>query len=414
MSFGLVEVITLLLGLSNFSLQANPKAPTADVALQYAMPDADVVVHFDAASVIPNNYKALTQLANQPQIKSSPQLSKMVREAVAEVEGLRGLAKTMTGIDLATDLNDATMFIQLVPRAEPNFVAAVRGKFTVASVEKIGKALNKQSTKIGAGVLLDMGGTDPSLAITKDGVLLAGTTRLLRDRLADTWKAPVRAPGSGLAHAADVINAKPIFAVSLTLSATARKVALDGLGPQKNFITDAIQRHKTAAFGVFHDGIGWTWQDSTKAGMDAMAQMSEGTMELMRAAHIAPRGMAKILLGAIESYRGVDKNIDELIARKADVMKIVESYTGDGNFKVKIDKNPTTFRLDARATGKSLSEVVPAGFVMPAAAFFLLVGKESRKSPAMVAPPPVIIKKVPAPPPPRPTPPAPRPAPPRP
>src|SRR5262245_19117363 len=105
MSLGLVEVITLLLGLSNFSLQPNPKAPTADVSLHYAMPEADLIVQLDAASIIPGNYKALTQLADQPHVKASPELAKAVRKMVAEVEGLRGLARSTVGIDLATDVS---------------------------------------------------------------------------------------------------------------------------------------------------------------------------------------------------------------------------------------------------------------------------------------------------------------------
>src|SRR5665647_446704 len=116
MSFGIVEVITLLLGMSGFGLQSNPKAPTADQSLQYAMPDADVVVHFDAASVVPGNYKVLQNLPNQPQIKASPELAKMVRQALGEVEGARGLAKGATGIDLVTDISDATIFLQFVPQ----------------------------------------------------------------------------------------------------------------------------------------------------------------------------------------------------------------------------------------------------------------------------------------------------------
>ena len=126
MSFGIIEVITLLLGLAGFGLQPNPKAPTADQALQYAVPDADFVAHLDAASLIPGNYKLLGQLADQPQIKASPDLQKMVRQAVNEIEGARGLAKTATGIDLTTDVYDATAFFQVVPHADPTFVVAVR------------------------------------------------------------------------------------------------------------------------------------------------------------------------------------------------------------------------------------------------------------------------------------------------
>ena len=57
MSVGIIEVVSLLLGLNGFGVQANPKAPTADQALEYAVPDADLVAHFDAVSVVPGNYR---------------------------------------------------------------------------------------------------------------------------------------------------------------------------------------------------------------------------------------------------------------------------------------------------------------------------------------------------------------------
>jgi hypothetical protein len=384
---GIVEVILLLLGLSNFGLQANPAPPTADTALQYAMPDADIVVHVDAATFVPNNYKALTQLGNQPQIKSSPELAKAVRELVAEIEGFRGIAKSMVGIDPTTDVSSTTAFLQILPKQEPIFVAAVRGKFTAASIDKIAKLTSKQATKIGGGVMVELGGSDPAIALTKDGVLLAGTPRLVRDRLADTWKAPARPAGTSLAQAAEVIAQKPVYAMSFALSATARKALVDELGPKKNFATDLVQRHKAGSYAIYADGVGWTWIDRDKAGLEAMAQMSEGFLDLMRAAQIAPRGLAKMAIAGLESYRGTDKRIDEVLRRKADIMKIVESYTGDGNFKVKLDKNPAALRLDVRATGKTLTEVLPVGAIIPAAAF-LFFGTRMREE-AMEAPMPV-------------------------
>jgi hypothetical protein len=403
---GFVEVILLLLGLSNFGLQTNPNPPTADASLQYAMPDADIVLHVDAATFVPNNYKALMQLSNQPQIKASPELSKTVREAVAEIDGMRGLAKTMVGIDPTTDVSSATLFLQILPKQDPSFVAAVRGKFTAANIEKIAKLTSKQTAKVGGGVMIELGGNDPAIALTKDGVLLAGTPKLVRDRLADTWRAPARPAGGSLALAAEAIAGKPVFAVAVAMSPTARKTALDELGPKKNFATDVIQRHKGATFSVYTDGIGWTWIDRDKAGLDAMAQMSEGVLELLRAGQIAPRGMVKIILGGLESYRGTDKTIDEVLRRKADIMKIVEAYTGDGNFKVKLDKNPGAVRLDVRATGKSLSEVVPAGAILPIAAMgFFSLRKGSAPMPVMTpagppvrpVPPTPAPKKAPAP-----------------
>ena len=403
MSFGLVELITLLLSLSGFSLQQNPKAPTPDQSLQYAMPEPDVVFHVDARAVIGNNYKLLSALPNQPQIKASPELLKTVRKAVNEVEGLRGLAKTTTGIDLATDVDSATFFVQAPAVARsgpPTMLVAVRGKFSAANIDRISKVLGP-SVKVGGGVMIETPpgqmGPFSAIGVTKDGTFLAGTAQMVKDRLADTWKAPARATGSNLAHVASVLEGKPVAAFAMTLSANARKQALDEFKGEKNFITDVVGRHKLASFSVFTDGLGWTWIDSNKAGLDAMAQVSEGMMDMMRAAQIAPRGFAKIALGALDSYRG-NKQVDELIKRKAEIWKVIETYTGDGNFKVTIDKNPATLRLTARATGKSLSDVMPAGLMLPGM-FWMLLARDAPEpkmtAPAIAVPPPTTPAKPP-------------------
>jgi hypothetical protein len=380
---GFVEVITLLLGLAGFGLAPNPKAATADQALHYAMPDADVVMHVDVASVVPSNYKLLLALPRQPSIKGSPELVKMMQKVINEVEGARGIAKSATGIDPANDVSDGTLFLKFVaPNKDPDWVATSRGKYTPAVLDNIAKLTRQKVVKVGGGAIIELGKNDPAIGITKDNVLIAGVPKLVRDRLADTWKAPARPPNTQLAWAQDAINAKPVFAVVVTLSQAARREIAREMGPKKNFVSDLAARHKAFAFSVYHDGIGWTWIDSGRAGMEQLATMSEGTIELIRAAHIAPRGMAKILLGALDSYRGSDKRVDEVIKRKADLMKIVESYTGDGTFKATVNRNPAKFRVDVRATGKSLSDVVPAGFVLPVAAFTLYAGAGMKKAEA--------------------------------
>lgn len=389
MSFGIIEIITLLLGMAGFGLQANPKAPTSDQALQYAIADADVAVHLDAASIVPGNFKLLSQLADQPQIKASPELQKLVREAVGQIEGGRGMAKLATGLDVTSDISDATAFFRIVPHADPAFVVAVHGKFAPANLDKIARMASGQTSQVGGGMIVDFGLTQPAVALTRDGVLLVGTPSLVRDRLAETWKAPGHDPASSLGTLADVVNAKPVFAVVVTMSQAARTEALQKLtGP--GFAADVIKRHKAAAFSVFRDGIGWTWLDSTRAGLDAMELVSNGSLDLLRAAQIAPRGVAKIAMGALDSYRGTTPQVDTLIAHKADLMKIAETYTGDGSFKVASDKNPKTLRLTVRATGKTVSEVVPFGLVVPLG----IVGYLSQShaatatTPVMVAPPP--------------------------
>jgi len=399
---GIVEVISLLLGLAGFSLHPNPKPPTADAALAYALPDADIVLHVDAQTILPGNYKLLTDLPNQPAIKASPELAKAVREIVMNVEGARGIAKTTTGIDISTDVADATLFVKVVPGHEPDAVGAVHGKFSPAVIEKLGKMTGGPVSKIGGGTIAELDARN-AVAVTKDGVFLGGVKQLVRDRLADGWKAPPHGPGTNLGYAAEVIANKPVFAMVLTMSPAARQDATGALG--KNFLTDLVNRHKAATFAVFTDGIGWTWVDTSKAGLDSMSQVSDGVIDLMRAAQIAPRGVAKILIGVLDSYKGTDKQVDELIRRKADLMKLVTTFTGDGQFKVTKNADAGKLRLDVRATGKSFSEVVPAGFVVPLAVLGFVVGRKPVSTPPAVSAPPVRPSLTPPPPPPPPVPP---------
>ena len=54
--------------------------------------DADIVAHFDAASVVPGNYKVLTRSCRTSRrSRASPELAKMVRQLINEVEGPRGI-----------------------------------------------------------------------------------------------------------------------------------------------------------------------------------------------------------------------------------------------------------------------------------------------------------------------------------
>jgi hypothetical protein len=173
----------------------------------------------------------------------------------------------------------------------------------------------------------------------------------------------------------------------MTMSAAARGEALRHLAP-RGFATDLVTRHRAATFSIFRDGIGWSWVDSTRAGIDSMELVSNGVLDLLRAAQIAPRGIAKIAMGAIDAYRGTDAKVDDLIKHKADIMKIIEAYTGDGTFKVTIDKTQA-MRLNVRATGKTVSEVVPVGMMLPIAVIGYVASQAREpEGPVMVAPPP--------------------------
>jgi hypothetical protein len=284
------------------------------------------------------------------------------------------------------------VFVQFAPHGDPSFLATVHGKFTTANIEKIAATAHRKATPAGAGAWVE---TDDATAVgvTKDHVLLVGTTPWVRDRMADGWKAPSHAAGTNLAYAAAAIDAKPVFAVVLTLSASARQDARRKI--DMPVIGDLVQNHKAMSWSLYADGMGWTWVDSTRAGLDSMAEMSDGMIDLLRAAQIAPRGFAKGALGALELYKD-DKRVAELLAHKDDLMKIVNTYTGDGNFKVKVDKDVARLSLSVRATGKTASEVVPLGAVVPflAFGFFLERGRADSSVQPSYAPP------VPPPPPP--------------
>ncbi len=385
---GIVEIISLLLGLTGFGAEANPRAPTADASLQYAIPDADFVVTFDGAVVLPKNHRALSTLADQPAIKASPELVKAIRDVTSQVEGARGMVKGMIGLDVVTDVYDGTMFVRVPAQGDATFVAAVHGKFTPAMFDRIAGMTGKPAQKIGGGVMVETGANDPAVGLTKDGVLIAGTPALVKARL-DNWQIPARPAGSAVAVAAEVLAGKPIFSVSVALTAGARKRVQQEQGPSKNFGTDLLDRHKTASMAVYADGIGWTWTDKTRAGMESMALMSEGMMEIMRAAQIAPRGAAKIAIAGLDAYKS-NKQVAAMLKRKGDLLKLIDAYTGDGNFKIDILKNPKSNGVTARATGKRLSEVVPLASMLPVGALVFLSRSSSSPPPPPSPPPPMM------------------------
>src|SRR4029078_6160818 len=57
--FGIYEVIALALALGGFGVKANPKAPSADVVLEYAVDDADAFAYVDAVPLIPGDSSVL-------------------------------------------------------------------------------------------------------------------------------------------------------------------------------------------------------------------------------------------------------------------------------------------------------------------------------------------------------------------
>src|SRR5690606_14906484 len=161
-----------------------------------------------------------------------------------------------------------TAFVRVVPKQEPNIVVSLHGKFKGDMIDKIAKLTGKTAVKDASSAWVDTGDGN-AVGLTKSGVLLVGTNTLVKERLATTWQKPALTPGTNLGHVAEVINAKPVFAVFMTLSKTSRNEVLAKLQKQ-NFASDVIKRHKFAAFVVYRDRIGWNWIDSNRNGLAAM------------------------------------------------------------------------------------------------------------------------------------------------
>lgn len=367
--FGIYEVIALALALSGFGVQANPKAPSADAVLEYAVDDADAIAYVDAVPLIPGNYAALKALPDAPEIKGSAVLSDMVTKAVTQVESARGAIKTAIGVDLTTDLSNAVMFAKIAQ--PPELLLVARGKFPTDMPTKIGKMMGGKAEKIGDAEAIALGGPFEVIAVSKDGVLFAGSRALVTARLDAKWKAPARAKGSFLAEVAKLLADKPVYLAAVSMSSGRISKAADA--DARAF----VDRFDMAAGAVYANGIGWMVKDKTADGHERTVMASDGIIDLMRAAHLAPRGVVKILMSLVDDVGGNDPEVAELKKHKADILKLLDQFTGDGKFKVKTDDDKKTFKLTVRASGKRLSDVVPVGFIVPMMWLGMMEGQKS-------------------------------------
>lgn len=381
--YGLLEVITMMLALSGFGVDQNKKAPTGDAVLEYAVEDADAMVHVDLAAVGPRNYKALLALPDDPLIKASPALLDEVKRIKVNVEGVRGMAKAVAGIDVVEDLSSVTVFLDLDPQKDPVAMAVVRGTFPADFVKKIAKPAGGKTGSVDGRDTLQID-ADMLLGMTKSGVLIVGPRAWVEPRIDDDWKAPKRARGSAAATVASYLDARPWFLAALRVDDKAASALAKEAGD--NVIGDLVAGHELAILALHHDGFAMHWKDRSAAGLDRVALMTDGMIELMRAAHVAPRGIAKIVIAALPSYAGKDKELDQLLARKDDLLKVVNEYTGDGKFKVDVKKSAKARTLSVRATGKSFSDVVPAAMLVPFGALFMVAEASPPQPPVRATP----------------------------
>lgn len=369
---GLYELIALALALGGVGVKANPKAPSADVVLEYAMDDADVVAYVDAVPLIPGNYGELKKLAEAPAIKANKELTEVVGKVTTEVETVRGTVKAMVGVDLTTDLSNLTLFAKV--SQPPEILLVARGKFPADMPTKIGKMMGGTPETVNDAQLIPLGGPFEVLAVTKSGVLFAGARALVTARLAAGWKAPARAKGSILAQAAKILADKPVFMVAASFASGRIGKMIEATAGKDD--AAVVARFDALAGAIYANGVGWTIEDKDAAGHKRSVLASEGMIDLMRAAHLAPRGIAKLFLSVLDDVKSQEPELAELAKHQDDILALLDQLTGDGNFKVKWDK--AGLRTAVRATGAKLSDVLPVGLIVPGMAMAVV---QSRKVP---------------------------------
>ncbi len=376
------QIFSLLMALSGFGIDADPKAASADQVLEHSVDDADLVVHFDVAAVLPRNFKALTDLPNDPAIKANKDLLDMTKSIAAQAQQGRAMVKGMIGFDPITDVTSVTMFAKFKAGSDdPDFVVDVRGNLPPDLIAKVSKATGAPMEVFGgrSGLVVDK----YYLGVAKGGDVLFGTTKLVKDRVADSWKAPTRAAGSKAARFAAILDEKPFLAYAFAPSAQMLKTMQKG---GDNPFLAILKDSDLAIAALRTDGVVWASYSKSNRGYDDAALAADGAIDLMRACQIAPRGFAKLAVAYLDAYAGQSKELDEVIKHKADILKIVDQYTGDGQFKATIDKDPKTKGVVVHAIGKRLSEVLPFGLAIPAGAVAYLVMSGRQTSSMMAVP----------------------------
>jgi hypothetical protein len=378
----LTGIFSVLLALSGFGVDANPRAPTADQVLEHAVPDADLVAYVDVSAIVPRNFKALTDLPRDPMIRQSPDMLRATQEIVKEAQAGRAMVQGLSGIDLVTDISSVTAYVRYDHgKSDFNGVVEVRGHFPPDLIAKIAKTSGAHVDTIDgrSAIALDR---KTYLGMSQSGSILVGTPALVRPRLGNNWRAPARPHRSALARMATALDEKPFAMYAFQPSrGLIREVARRG---HDNYGVDLLKDTQLAIFSLRADGVMWAGYMRSRRGAERLALASDGLVDLMRAAQIAPRGFVKIAVASLDSYRGKSKDLDVLIRHKNDLLKIVDQYTGDGKFRAQIDKDPRERSVVVHALAGHISEVLPIGFLVPMGVIGYLT--EGRTSKSMAVP----------------------------
>ncbi len=355
-SLGVSEMILVLLALGGFGAAANPSAPPAAEVLRYAPAEVDFFAHLDVEAVVPRNYDAFRKLPSDPALRGVPSVQTELAAKVTEVE--KGVAdlKAKVGIDVVRDIRSLTLFVTF-KAGKPEFLMAARGKFGGDFITKVAKSNLPDWTRANVGGRPGLASKDGAALATvvPDGTLLAGTPSWVKER-AGTWSPRA---GGVTDEIRAALDEKPIFLVaSRPRPETVALLQQELRGNDEKIILDFMTGHESAAYAVAWNGVWWTYTARTPLGYQRALLATDGLIQLMRAGHLAMRGAARLGLSVVDSYTD-DPSMKKVSAQKADLLRIVDTWSGDGTFAATVDRKEAERRVTARLTGKTLSEVLP-------------------------------------------------------
>ena len=372
-------ILAMIMALTSFAIKPNPKAPGPDVVLEHRVDDADLFVHVDLKPTLVDNYAVWQKLAEDPLVKQTPSLRDAVRDASVQAEGGRAMVKGLIGIDLATDLTSITAFGKVTSAGPPDFLVVIRGNLAADLPQRLTQNLGGKAETID-GRVAAVTPDGMMIGTSKSGAVLVGSRALVAPRLADAWKASARAKGSMWGQVATVLDGKPFFVVAAKPSAAAVAHVAGQVPP--GFGRDLLNQAELVVLSGTATGVGWVYQAKDAAFAARIKLASEGWIELMRAAHVAPRGIAELVVAALPSYVGQSPELDDAIKHKDQILAAVNELTGDGKFQSSVKQSGNVVTVTTK--GRRLSDVVPIGLAMGLGGIGAMTA--ATKAPAMATP----------------------------
>jgi hypothetical protein len=366
-----IQLVSVLFSLSGFGVAQNAKAPSPAEVSKYGVEDADVFLFVDLDPLVAKNYRAFVALRDKKEIQAVPELRAGIDRAVAEAEAGREQAKKMFGVDPVTDVKSFAVWVKL-GAGEPTGVVAVRGTFPPTWLDSAGHLAQAQRFEVDGQKAVLLG--DEAVARTRDGQVLFGTRALVEERLKKGWKA-----GKGSAEVRTALGERPLFTVVFAPGPAGRQLmtarAADDPG-----LRDIVAALSQVRFSVLRNGVSWRYVATDKDGMQAAVLASEGLLDLMRASHLFARALARLILAGVRTHARNEPKLAAIVAREAELLKLVDSMTGDGRFAGSVQKNAAKNMVTVKATGRRLSEVVPVvGVLAAAGAGFAMFGARMKK-----------------------------------